>query len=296
MSVVERALHKMRGDPRGVRGTPLSDTQIRRNLGALEPRQVAEDSGEARSKRRLLIDREAMREAGYLPEADLDRRFADHYRQIKRPLIAAALAAGDDPRGGVIMMASALPGDGKTFTSINLALSMARERDTSVVLVDADVAKPHVSRMFGIDGEPGLLDALADSSLDIESMILATDVPGLAVLPAGKSRDNAAELLASTRMTQLVARVIANDPRRLMLFDTAPILVSSEARAMVSVAGQVLLVVRAMHTPRQAVLDALGRLGKDCNVKLVLNEERASVTKGYYGQDAYGSYGDVPTG
>src|SRR5690606_20325175 len=103
-----------------------------------------------------------------------------------------------------IMMASALPGDGKTFTSINLALSMSRERDSSVVLVDADVAKPHISRIFGVDKEPGLLDALTDKSDDLESLILPTDVGGLSILPAGGHRDNAAELFASAAMRQLV--------------------------------------------------------------------------------------------
>ena len=106
----------------------------------------------------MTVDTEALRAGGYLPEEEKDRQFADHYRQIKRPLIHKALAgdaaARADPR--VIMVTSALPGDGKTFTSINLALSMARERDISVLLVDADLPKPHVSEIFGLQQAPGL--------------------------------------------------------------------------------------------------------------------------------------------
>lgn len=297
MSVVERALEKLRGEATATRRREsLSDTVARR-IGALAPetpREATEAPGLARPSRRIAVDRQAVREAGYLPESDLDRRFADHFRQIKRPLIASALASKSGPTGRVVMMASALPGDGKTFTSINLALSMARERDTSVLLVDADVAKPHVSRIFGVDGEAGLTDALVDAALDVESLVLPTDVGGLSILPAGKPRDNAAELLASSRMSELVRRVVEGDPRRIVLFDSAPLLVSSESRALVAVAGQVVLVVRAMHTPRQAVLDALARLGREKSVKLVLNQERPSVAKGYYGQEAYGSYGDDP--
>lgn len=292
MSVVERALEKLRGVSHSTGTATLTDTQRRRGLGSLE--RMDRQEGDPQPARRIRVDREAMREAGYLPEPWLDRRFADHYRQIKRPLIAAAMAS-DEPFGRVVMMASALPGDGKTFTSINLALSMARERDSSVVLVDVDVAKPHLSRMFGVEEELGLLDALADSSVDVESLVLPTDVPGLSLLPAGKPRDNAAELMASSRMGQLVRRMLDANPRRLLLFDTAPMLVSSDSQAVIGVAGQIVMVVRAMHTPRQAVLDALAKLGKGRNVKLVLNQERFSVFRSYYGQ-AYGSYGDAAAG
>ncbi len=172
---------------------------------------------------------------------------------------------------------------------------MARERDTSVVLVDADVLKPHVSRIFRRwTRRWRLLDALADNSIDIESLIFPTDTGGLSILSAGRARDNAAELFASVRMLQLVRRIIEDDPRRIVLFDSAPLLVSSESRALADVAGQVVLVVRARHTPRQAVLDALTHVGNEESVRLVLNQGRPGITQSYYGQEAYGSYGDEP--
>ena len=89
-----------------------------------------------------------------------------------------------------------MAGEGKTFSSINLALSMAREKDHSVLLVDADVAKPQTSEIFGATDEPGLLDLLEDSKMKPKSAILQTDVPGLTILPAGRSRESATELLA----------------------------------------------------------------------------------------------------
>jgi exopolysaccharide/PEP-CTERM locus tyrosine autokinase len=199
------------------------------------------------------------------------------------------------------MMASALPGDGKTFTSINLALSISRERDTTVVLVDADVAKPHISRIFGVDQELGLLDALSDPSLDIESLVLPTDVKGLSILPAGKPREHATELVASSQMKDVVRRLIAAHAHRIALFDSSPLLVSSESRALAAFVGQVALVVRAGRTPRQAVLDAIGHLGEGKSVGLVLNQGRASFSEGLYGygygygsRAAYGHYGDQP--
>ncbi len=128
-----------------------------------------------------------MRAGGYLPEEGKDRQFTEHFRRIKRPLVDKALSgdlAAGDPR--VIMVTSALPGDGKTFTSINLALSMALERDISVLLMDCDVAKRHVSDIVGLRDEDGLLDALMNESMDIESLVVQTNVRGLSILPAGK--------------------------------------------------------------------------------------------------------------
>jgi protein-tyrosine kinase len=289
MSVVERAMDKLRRAP----APPPRDHSATATIGALVAEEPVVFSG-----RRIIVNRDAVRAAGYLPDADQDRQFADEYRQIKRPLLAAAFAHESlasvpphNPR--LIMMASALPGDGKTFTSINLALSLSRERDTSVVLVDADVAKPHVSRIFGVDRELGLLDALVDESLDIETLVIPTDVRGLAILPAGMVREGATELLSSSRMTELVTRLIMRNPRRIALFDTSPLLVSSESRALAGVVGQILLIVRAGKTPRQAVKEALTGLVSEKSIGLVLNQGRRGLTGGLYG---YGTYGDYAGG
>ncbi|MDQ2639196.1 MAG: AAA family ATPase [Pseudomonadota bacterium] len=287
MSLVERALDKLRHGqpsnrlaeaPAGLSGT----------IGALL--DTTDPSGSGRT---VVIDRGALRAAGYLPEEGLDRRFADEYRQIKRPLLARAFSSDTSnahSSARLIMMASALPGDGKTFSSINLALSLAREKDTSVVLVDADVAKPHISRIFGVDSEPGLLDALADPGLGIASLILPTDVKGLYILPAGKVRESATELLASARMKEVASQILAAYQRSVVLFDSPPLVVSSESRALAAAMGQVAVVVRAGRTPRRALLEALGYLPESKAAGLVLNQGRHSLLSGYYGQ--YGSYGE----
>jgi exopolysaccharide/PEP-CTERM locus tyrosine autokinase len=239
----------------------------------------------------LTIDLTALRAQFYLPEERMDRQFADYYRQIKRPLIEKALAAKANSAGldaRIIMLSSALPGDGKTFTSINLAFSMARERDLSVLLVDADVPKPHVSRIFGIQSEPGLTDALVDESLEIESLLMISNIRGLSILPAGRTVDGAAELLTSDRMRQLLDALIVNDPRRLILLDSPPLLVTSEARALLKVAGQAVLVVRAGQTPQQAIREAIAMFGERQAGGIVLNQGYVGKTEGYYGYGAYG--------
>jgi len=248
------------------------------------------------SHRIVRVTRDRLREAGLLAPEDEERQLVDQYRHIKRPLIAHAFGkrATKIEDGHLIMVASALAGEGKTFTCINLALSMARERDVTVLLVDADVAKPHISRLFGAESEPGLLDVLDEPErYDHRSVVMATDVPGLALMPAGVARPHASELLASDRMETLVAKLGEEDPNRLVVFDSPPLLQTSEARILASVIGQVALVVRAGVTPQHVVLDAVNTLHEDKAVNLILNQARYCSSEGYYGgYHAYGSYGD----
>jgi exopolysaccharide/PEP-CTERM locus tyrosine autokinase len=286
MSLVERTLKKLQDAKAGL---PERDVNTR-NVAVPPPQEHSAKA--VAPSRSIKIDRPALRAAGLLPPEDQERRLADQYRQIKRPLIANALGKGVEKvaNGHLIMMASALPGEGKTFTSINLAMSLAREKDVSVLLIDADVAKPHISRLFGIENDPGLLDALTDTSLDVESMIVHTDVPGLTILSAGRQTETATELLASTRMEQVVARIGAHDRRRIVLVDSPPLLLTSESRALADVVGQVVLVVRAGMTAQQSVLDAISFLGEGKAIGLVLNQSASASHSTYYG------YGSVPDG
>lgn len=284
MSLIESALEKLRrseerGPKAGIAALPRSVAVATAATVSLAP--PAEDTF-----RRICIDPTALRNAGYLPEEGLERRFADHYRQVKRPLIEKALSGTPEMR--LLLVSSALPGDGKTFTSINLALSMARERDISVLLVDADVPKARISEVLGIRREPGLMNALSDETLDVESLILRADVRGLDVLPAGQLVENATELLASARMVQIATRLVSRSPRRLVLLDSAPLLVSSEARALTRIPGQVVLVARVGVTPRQAVVEAIAHIDKSRLQGLVLNH--APFMKGA-GYSEYGTYG-----
>lgn len=296
MSLIESALEKLRRVGDG--GT---------ETGVLSPRTAAVTSRAAKGPAvlvaaepqyeapRIAVDLKGLRSAGYLPEERLERRFADHFRQIKRPLIEKALAGDAEAR--LIMVSSALPGDGKTFTSINLAFSMARERDISVLLVDADVPRARVSEVFGLRGQPGLLDALTDQTVEVESLVRPTDVRGLEILAAGKAVENATELLASGRMRQFAARLAARNSSRLILLDSAPLLVSSEARVLTRIAGQIVLVARSGATPRQAVTDALGQIDRSKLRGLILNHApfRAEAGGYYYDYSGYGEGKDPPS-
>jgi exopolysaccharide/PEP-CTERM locus tyrosine autokinase len=247
--------------------------------------------------KRITIDLEGLRARGYLPEQAKVRQFTDHYRRIKRPLIDKALSGAvalGEPR--VIMVTSALPGDGKTFTSINLAISMALERDISVLLVDCDVVKGHISDIFGLRDDAGLMDALVDESLDIESLIVGTNQRGLSLLPSGTRTEGTTELLSSNRMREIIASLCNRVQRRLVLLDSPPLLITNEGRALTKLAGQVVLVVRAGHTPRQAVVDAINLFEPQQAGGIILNEVKMARSEGYgyYGYGSYGTDGDGP--
>ncbi|RZV36709.1 MAG: hypothetical protein EX272_07565 [Chromatiales bacterium] len=298
MSKIQEALRRLQqtgdsGQPAQVEGDdPMATTMSRI---AKPVRRDSDDvlmSSVTTNPHTLIVDREALRNEGLLaPEQD-SVLLAKQYQAIKRPLIRHAFGkrATKVEDGNLIMVTSALAGEGKTFTSMNLALSMAQERDHSVVLVDADVAKPHVSSIFGVGDEAGLLDLLEDSSLSPQSLVMATDVDRLYVLPAGAPRVNATELLASDRM-ESVARSLANiGEQPIVIFDSPPLLQTSEASVVATLAGQVLVVVRAGQTSQQAVMNALSMLGDDGAVNLVLNvatEQSGDYNYGYgYGYGA----------
>jgi len=240
----------------------------------------------SRVRKQISVSLSKLRSAGYLPEEDQRQRFADYCERIKRPIIQKALSPGAAEDLRLILLTSPLPGEGKTFTTLNLALSMARECDISVLLVDADLSRADVSRVLGVQDEPGLVGALRHDRRDVESLVVGTDVPGLEILPAGARVENVAELVASARMREVAARLTGSNPQRLVLFDSPPLLASSEARALAQIPGQIVLVVRAGQTPRQAVLDAIAHVDKKKLQGLVLNDAYTTSEDGYYGYPA----------
>jgi exopolysaccharide/PEP-CTERM locus tyrosine autokinase len=303
MSLVERALKKLQESRAGTPPAHAARPAVAAPAGTGTPARTPTPRGEramlpVETTRIVPIDRARLRSMDLLPPVNLERQIISQYQAIKRPLVASVL--NRDPALGnashVIMMASALPGEGKTFTSINLALSLALEKDLEVLLIDADVRKPHVSRIFGMEQERGLIDLLMDNNLRPSQVILRTDVPGLSLMPAGRPMDTATELLASERMADVIAQLAAPDGRRIVLLDSPPLLLSTESHALATSAGQVVLVVRAEVTAQNAVKDAINTIGGNKPVSLILNQTSAPPSSGYYG---YGSYGDAtapPTG
>jgi exopolysaccharide/PEP-CTERM locus tyrosine autokinase len=219
---------------------------------------------------RHAIDRERLRELGMIvPEAGATA-LLEEFRIIKRQLIAAAQSAGD-ALARRMLVCSPLPGDGKTFCATNLAIAMAGERDGEVLLVDADFAKPSILSTLGLPKGPGLMDALSDPSLDVEDLVMATDIPGLFVLPAGNATTSDSEWLASARTAEVLDRLTRGAPNRMVVFDSPPALAASPAADLARHVGQAVLVARADRTGRNALEDAVQLLGACPDIKLLLN-------------------------
>jgi exopolysaccharide/PEP-CTERM locus tyrosine autokinase len=236
------------------------------------------------------IDLARLSVAGYITPNAPRSRLAEEFRVIKRPLITNARTrpAGSLANANRIMITSSVQGEGKTYVSINLAMSIAMEMDTNVLLVDADASRPAVLERLGLPPAKGLLDLLADPTIAPESLVLQTNVPRLAVLPAGAPQAQATEMLASDAMSRLVEHLGAQDPRRIVLFDTPPLLAASEARVLAAHMGQVVLVIAADDTPQGTVAEGLAAVENCPAVLTLLNRTAPGDSSRYYG--SYGSH------
>ncbi len=242
-------------------------------------------------RRHAAIDRERLAERGLLDPGTPPSLLAEEFRALKRPILLDAFGARGHAvveRGRMVLVGSARQGDGKTFCAVNLALSLASEKDLDVLLIDADFAKPSVPAALGLEAGPGLLDALRDPACDVEALVIDTDVAGLSVLTAGTSGRDDTELLTAQRAGVIFDRLLASDPRRLILFDTPPVLDASPAAVLAHHVGQILLVVRADRTTEAEVAEAVESFGETAKLHLMLNA--VSFTAGghrfgsYYGQ------------
>lgn len=237
--------------------------------------------------RQAKIDHALLADSGLLVPGAAIGVLAEEFRVAKRHLLLTArtLNASAPDKARSILVCSPKPGDGKTFCAINLAISMAAERDTRVLLVDADFPKPGVMERLGVPDGPGLLDALGDPSIDIETCVVGTDIPNLSLLPAGSKTNSDVELIASERTPDLIARLLAADPERMVIFDSPPALAASPASVLALHVGQVMLVVRADKTSEGEIRETVQRLDGCDHIQLLLNSVAFAP-----GGDRFGSY------
>jgi protein-tyrosine kinase len=243
------------------------------------------------SQRHHLIEEDLIR-SGLLAPLDHALPISDEFRRIKRPLldnVNKSVGQAEDHMN-VIMVASAQPGAGKTFCSLNLAASISLERELKVLLIDADVAKPHISSALGMSEFPGLIDILEDEANSVEDFLICTDLNDILVLPAGRKHPQATELLSSVRMAELIDELSRRYPDRIIVMDSPPLLITSEARALAQQAGQIALVVESGKTGHQDLTEALENLDQSKPINAILNKSVYTQPGGYYG-GGYGYYG-----
>lgn len=232
--------------------------------------------GGKHSARKVDLDLARMRDAGMVTAASGRTSLLEDFRVIKRPLLKRAFGEASMPGrpNNLIMVTSSLPGEGKTYCAINLAMSIAMELDHTVLLVDADVARPSVLRTLGLPAQRGLMDILIDDKLDLSDVMLRTNVDTLSILPAGTSTPRATELLASSTMSNMVNEIANRYPDRVVIFDSPPLLLTSESRVLASHMGQIVMVVEAQTTTQHAVKESLRQLEGCSNVNLIYNKAR----------------------
>ena len=242
--------------------------------------------------RQVNIDWQALSENGFIDSNNAKSQLAEEFRVIKRPLVNNIQGAENNGinRSNLILICSSLPGEGKTFVSINLALSIANERDKSVLLIDADVEKPGVAKQLGIDNSSGLIEYLEDDQVNFSDILLKTDLPNLSIITAGKRHKYSTELLSSQRMYLFAEEVSRRYKDRIVIFDSPPLLVATQAQILAELVGQVVLVIAAEVTPQSVVNESVSKLSNCDVVMTLLNKTRKEID--IYGHNySYGKYG-----
>lgn len=238
-----------------------------------------------RRSREVELDLRKMSRANLLVPGEPRSQLEEEFRIIKRPLLenVRGQTAVRPHRANLIMVTSAIPGEGKTQTAINLATSIAMELDHTVLLVEADVLRPSVLERVGVASQKGLLDLLSNKSLALSDVLLKTNIPKLTLLPAGTASSRSTELLASTAMDDLLEELASKYADRVIIFDTPPLLSTTESRVLASHMGQVVMVVESGKTPTSSVQQAFATVESHPVVLSMLNKYRGPKGKNTYG-------------
>lgn len=269
-------------------------------VGQVGRRRADPGQSAARQRPYLEMPLEQLRQRGFLSPLAPRSRIAEEFRGIKRPLLRNIDGKGSRrvEHPNLVMVTSALQGDGKTFSSINLAMSIAMEQDRTVLFVDADVVRATAGKTIGVPpGSLGLIDILdGGTSLDASDVIMRTSMDKLRVLPAGNARDTSTEILASEAMHRFMVELSNRYPDRVIVFDSPPLLLTTESSVLASFMGQIVFVASADITPQQAVQEALEQIGENKIVGVVLNRASRRRSKllgvGSYGYGYGYGYGD----
>ena len=257
-----------------------------------QPKVVKNDAHSSSENKDSVEIKDRLRDLNMLVAgSQLGPEYNDEYRRIKRPLLSNAFGKTAQlvDKGNLILVTSSIPGEGITHTAINLALSIAQERDHTVLLIDCDVAKRGTSRMLGIADKPGLIDVLESDEVGIGDVLLRTDVPELCLVPAGKGHDFVTELLASKTMSELVSEIGERYNDRVIIFDGPPLLPTTETQILTGLVGQVVFVIEAGKTSQSLVEEALKLIPEDQATGLVMNKSESMFGRGGYYYGYYGS-------
>jgi protein-tyrosine kinase len=270
-----------------------AETDIRETVSEPVIENVSQQAVASSAPRNYIeIDLQSLSNRNFVSIATERRLIYEEYRVIKRKLINNAFGGLSSTlkHPNLILVSSSRPGEGKTFTSVNLALSIALEQDKTVLLVDADVLRPNVSRTLEISTPLGLTDYLSSTDVSAADIIYSTNVERLKLITAGKPHHLSTELLASDKMIELVNEFASRYPDRIVIFDAPPLLGVNETSVLAGMCGQAVVVLEENKTKLNELDKALSLLPKELAVGFVINKAYYSRDKGYgYG---YGYYAE----
>lgn len=290
MSTIEKALAKQKAAEQKKQAqsldatTPITSTQPNNTEAATD---TVGQILEPKNTDLIMLNGERLTERGFIYSSSSAHHIQEEFRHIKRKLLNNAFgpAAKTLKHSNLIMVSSSNPNEGKTFVSINLALSIALEQDKTVLLVDADVLRPSLHRELEFEIKQGLLEYLLDEVPKLSSIIYNTNIPNLKLIPAGKPHHLTNELLASTKMAALAEELAQRYPDRIVIFDCPPILGVTETPVLSSLVGQAVIVVEESKTKIDSVKKAVSQLNEDIAMGFVMNKTVRSK------KDEYGYYG-----
>ena len=235
----------------------------------------------------LVLDRGRLAGFGIAIPSAARSRTVEEFRLVKRNLVGAWSQndlMSDRRASRLIMVTSARPGEGKTFTALNLALAFASERSVKALLVDVDTQHSTVPEILGFEGQKGIVDVLA-GNLELPEVLIQTNIPNLMILPAGRGGPHVPELLSSPEMGALLDEMTQRLPDHYLIIDTPPCMASSDAAALAPLVGQIVFVVEANNTQQGEIEAALSTLSTCPRISLLLNKSDSLAT------EHFGSYG-----
>lgn len=284
MSIIEKAVARLE---KSAKPDEERDFAAASSVHVKTPPQSTVASGT-----RCAFDFDALHSQGYFVSEDSNALLAEQYRKIKRPILRNAFQnVGHDKRdlNNVLVITSAQPGEGKTFTSLNLALALAQEKDINVLLVDGDLIRTQMSNLLGLNGEPGLTDLLNDNYQQMLKVVIDTNIEGLHVLPAGRIERHSTELLSSKRMELVLGELMRVYNDSIIIFDAPPMLSSSQSNVLCELAGQILVVVEEGKTTKNAIAEAIRGIDKSKTIGMILNKATSGDSDTYYSSYGYQS-------
>mgnify|MGYP003571130259 CR=1 FL=1 len=286
MSIIEKALDKL-----GSASEAEKDQKARENKAGREAVQTEKEDSHrqenvgttAKTSRTIELDLKGLGKLGYLtPDTD-NKVLFEQYRRIKLPVLKSAFEheSGKENKN-IVMVTSSVAAEGKSFTSMNLAMSIAYEYNYTVLLIDADVTKQMSSKVMGVEGANGLIEYLTGKEEYLENLILRTNIPKLSLIPSGSHSDMVTELYSSNRMNRLIEELSTRYNDRLIIIDTPPVLEDSSAKVLTHLADQIVYIIEAEKTPRHVVENGLRMLNRKDSIGIVLNKSNLRHNRSYY--------------